>query len=373
MGTWASRQMRLPLAIGTASLDPEDGRELFQERLGVFAMWCCILAFAFYVVNVLLAYPAFTATASPLAAARTPTAMFHLLAAAILAAVWFLARFRPWSIEANQWLDAAGVIGSCASFALMGVVTGMRPGATTLDATSGLYSAMLACTNVVLTRAVIVPSTPLRTVILSSLALLPLEVLTAVSVARSAVIGNTAFIATLSMISWAVVAAVVATVGSRVIYGLRRDTAKIKRLGQYTLEEKIGEGAMGIVYRASHVMLRRPTAIKVLPPERTGEEHAERFEREVRLTAQLTHPNTVAIYDYGRTPQGVFYYAMEFLHGIDLAALVRLHGPQPAGRVIHVLQQVCRALAEAHGRGSFTATSSPPTSSSPSAAASPTS
>lgn len=125
-----------------------------------------------------------------------------------------------------------------------------------------------------------------------------------------------------------------------------------KRLGQYTLEEKLGEGGMGEVYRASHAMLRRPTAIKLLHAEKAKSETAlSRFEREVQITAELTHPNTIAVYDFGHTPQGDFYYAMEYIEGVTLQDLVRRTGPMDPGRVIFVLTQVCGSLQEAHDRG----------------------
>jgi serine/threonine protein kinase len=138
-----------------------------------------------------------------------------------------------------------------------------------------------------------------------------------------------------------------------VVWRQRLDEAelKLKRLGQYTLEQKIGEGGMGVVYRARHALMRRDTAIKLLLPDRADAASIERFEREVCLTCHLSHPNTIQIYDYGHTPDGVFYYVMELLRGLNLHELVTRHGPQPEGRVVHILTQVCESLSEAHALG----------------------
>ena len=142
---------------------------------------------------------------------------------------------------------------------------------------------------------------------------------------------------------------------SIVVARMHRDAQKAaieaQQLGQYTLDEKIGSGAMGAVYKGHHSMLRRPTAIKLLDIEKVNDASIQRFEREVQITCQLNHPNTIAIYDYGRTPEGVFYYAMEYLGGIDLQALVENYGPQSEERVIHVLLQICGSLYEAHSQG----------------------
>ncbi len=140
-----------------------------------------------------------------------------------------------------------------------------------------------------------------------------------------------------------------------VVARLQREAQKAvieaKQLGQYRLENKLGSGAMGVVYKGHHAMLRRPTAIKMLNVDTVNESSIQRFEREVQITCQLNNPSTVAIYDYGRTPEGVFYYAMEFLDGIDLQALVDRYGPQTEGRVIAILKQICSSLYEAHSLG----------------------
>jgi serine/threonine-protein kinase len=132
---------------------------------------------------------------------------------------------------------------------------------------------------------------------------------------------------------------------------MRRQVERVQRLGSYHIEDKIGEGGMGKVYRASHALLRRPTAIKLIQSADARSELVQRFKREVEATSGLTHPNTIAIYDFGFTPEGIFYYAMEYLDGITVGRCVETDGAQPEARVIHLLRQACGSIAEAHAAG----------------------
>ena len=130
---------------------------------------------------------------------------------------------------------------------------------------------------------------------------------------------------------------------------LGRRSHDLEQLGSYTLHELIGSGGMGDVYLAEHQLLKRKCAIKLIRRDKASDRRMlARFEREVKATAQLTHSNTVQVYDYGRTPNGTFYYAMEYLQGLNLRQLVEQFGPQSPARVIYILRQLCGALNEAH-------------------------
>lgn len=153
-------------------------------------------------------------------------------------------------------------------------------------------------------------------------------------------------------------AALAALPMSRVIYSLGAQVSKARELGSYEMIEVIGRGGMGEVWRARHRMLVRQAAIKLIRPEMLfGSDQSQpdsarrRFEREAQAIAGLQSPNTVTLYDYGVNDDGVFYYAMELLDGLDLDTLVQKFGPLPASRVIYLMQQMCDSLAEAHARG----------------------
>lgn len=312
-------------------LSAEGARRLLQRRLRLYAALLTSVSALFYAVNsvaVLLALPEHL-----LAHAAHPANVLHVAQIAFTGALWIIVPSRPWS-ERTLWsLDAVVTVGAVA---ILG-------GILLVSSEPVAYLVIALCfVSTIPSRAIFVPSTALRTLAISGAAALLLTVLSA---------SSESVLHTVNVASWAGVGVIIATVASGIIFGLTERVREAHQLGQYTLHDKLGGGGMGEVYRAHHAMLRRPTAVKLVRPTAVDEDTLKRFEREVRLTARLAHPNTVAVYDYGRTPDGIFYYAMELLDGVDLQRLVDEHGPMPEERVVHVLEQVCASLAEAHELG----------------------
>jgi serine/threonine-protein kinase len=154
------------------------------------------------------------------------------------------------------------------------------------------------------------------------------------------------------------IAVALAVIPSAVIAGLGRQVNKARELGSYQLGDLLGRGGMGEVYYANHRMLARPAAVKLIRPEVLGAGTAEasdivvkRFRREAQAAAVLRSPHTISLYDFGVTDEGVFYYVMELLEGLDLESLVQRFGPVPAGRAGYLLAHACESLSEAHARG----------------------
>jgi|CXWL01.1.fsa_nt_gi serine/threonine-protein kinase len=269
--------------------------------------------------------------------------LLHAAAALAMVVVWLACRTVDRSMRFLWALDAAGLL--FVGLAFIASVHVSDPSG------SRNFAMQLELANLMLARSVLVPSSGQRTMVLCA-ALVPFATLAVadfdvrrgfggVTVIRH---GAEAFVS-------CSIAVGIATIASQVIFGLRAKVRAATMVGQYTLLEKLGEGGMGVVYLASHAMLRRSTAVKLLPPDKSDDWARERFENEVQHTSKLTHPNTVAIYDYGRTRDGVFYFAMEYLDGLNLQDLVSRFGPQSPARVVHILRQICGSLAEAHAVG----------------------
>jgi eukaryotic-like serine/threonine-protein kinase len=335
----------------TDSRSREEMRAFLQKRLAAFGLMLAAVFGMFFVWRVI---GALTGDDSP-SQAFLP---WQGLAVAAFAATWVLCRGGARSLGFLRATEAAALLiaGGCVVMMCMQMSYAARPDTILL----------LCLTYMLVARSIMVPSTARRTLVFGLVLAVPFlasvyaihnlhhdpSIYTAAADRRlhlepPVIAARWTVVASL----WWIAALTITTATSRVIYGLRKEVRDARRLGQYTLLEKLGEGGMGAVFRARHAMLRRPTAIKLLPPEKFGAESVARFEREVQLTASLTHPNTIRIFDYGRTPDGIFYYAMEYLEGANLADVVAVGGPLPAGRVIHVLEQVAGALAEAHHAG----------------------
>jgi eukaryotic-like serine/threonine-protein kinase len=329
----------------TLQSSDDDARAFLQERLAYFGRIYASIGITFYLVGNVAGF-----IGLPHHLGRRlsdPSTWVVPAASSLYFAQWLLlGRRRAFSSPELRAIDGVTTILAAVFHSLM-VFTAI-PG----EAPGMAYTRALLLVNFgLIGRAIVVPSSARRTFVFGAVAA-ALAALTSRIVSLDQPGGSLPpALQSIWTAMWCLGGAVIATLASHVIFGLRREVREARRLGQYTLLERIGEGGMGAVYRARHAMLRRPTAIKLLPADRAGADRIQRFEREVQLTSQLTHPNTISIFDYGRTPDGVFYYAMEYLDGLNLEDLVRLDGPQPASRVVHILRQVAGSLSEAHDIG----------------------
>jgi serine/threonine-protein kinase len=331
-----------PIArLGSVPDDPASQLRLVQDRLALFGK----ILFTFSSVFVALSSINYLFGALGLEPPTRGQGQLGRLAAATIAfCVWRVARRRAvLPTHLLHALDSVGTLGTCMCLSTMGYQFGLHN-------PWGYFAGVLAVFHTTLARAIIVPSTPKRTLLVTALSFSGLIVAEYFLLLESPLDLMGRWLGLLAPIAFSSTGTALATVGSKVVYGLQEKVIEARQLGQYTLEEKIGGGGMGEVYRAHHALLRRPTAIKLLPGG-VSETQLRRFEREVQLTAMLTHPNTVSIYDFGHTPDGKFYYAMELVDGITLQELVDEHGAQLPGRVVHILLQTCAALREAHEAG----------------------
>lgn len=329
-------------SLATAPLGTEAGRAFLQSRIAKFAIVVSLLSGFFLVFGNLLGLWLFPQVTLPVLL-HSGGVRFHFAALLVTVGMWLATRGRPLPERVLEAVDLVGNVAAMSLYATMAVSGPMR-------SEDRVDMLILLIAGLTLTaRAVIVPSSVRQTAFVSAATCVPVWVVAWVF-SRHAPPQYAAGLHANSAL-WCAANVGVATLATRVIFGLRTQVVEARRLGQYVLSGKIGEGAMGEVHRAQHALLRRPTAIKLLPPGKAGAQTIARFEREVQLTARLTHPNTVAIYDFGRTPDGIFYYAMELLDGIDLERLVEEFGPQPPARVVHILLQVCGSLSEAHAAG----------------------
>jgi eukaryotic-like serine/threonine-protein kinase len=321
-------------------LDTSNGAEFIQQRVSLYAQIVAIIAFGYLVIRVVTGS---VVTHAPL---LDVPILVHAAGTVFIAAIWLICRRGRFSLPTLALLDAAASVVSSAAWAF-------SIGPRDLDT---VYAAILATSLSVVGRSTLVPSKAGRTLGLAVLAHLPLAAIVWLRIVGAATGSSPAIFAGINQVVWGIAAIAVATINSRVIYDLRRSVREAKELGPYALEERLGAGGMGEVWRARHRFLVRAAAVKLIRPEliASGADPAvvfRRFEREARATAALRSPHTVQLYDFGQADDGSLFYVMEMLVGIDLDNLVSRFGPVPAERAIHILKQVCHSLSEAHQNG----------------------
>jgi eukaryotic-like serine/threonine-protein kinase len=333
-----------------AGFDTWGGSPFVQARLALLGKVVFLLSFGFFAVFNGLLLVAGGPSVLPVLA--TQANLWHFLSSSLMAVLWVLTRVRPWSLRTLGMLDCCSILLPGVGLALMAAQPDEKQ----------LMAGLFALTVTMMARAVLIPSTARRTFSLSALAALPLIGVSIVFHEGAPLAGfSPAFMHALVAVNavlWMSIAVTLSSVTSRTIYGLRQQVKAASEIGQYTLEERIGRGGMGEVWRARHRMLIRPAAVKLVTPSELGSAEGRdpdlrlrRFEREARATAGLKSPHTVQLYDFGVTDDGTFYYVMELLEGMDLDTLVDRFGAVPPERAVHLLLQVCASLDDAHENG----------------------
>lgn len=321
----------------------EEESDLVQERLAIVYGVLAAIVLGLWALAAVLAFV--TLGSRVWTSVISPGRLGHLTLGLALGAAHLLCRGDRRSRPQLAALDLGGML-------LVGLLAG-----TATALAHGFRVELMSVLALGLTlplRAALVPTRPRWTLLVAAASGAPAPIGTIVSMLGDTTWNTTvvprapfAFVAC----AWTVASVVTSYAIARVIYGLRSEIREVTKLGPYTLEQKIGEGGMGIVYRARHALLRRPTAVKILARDRNRPASVWRFEREVQITSELKHPNTVAIYDFGQTRRGLFYYAMELLDGATLQEVIVRDGPLPASRVVPILRQILGALGEAHDAG----------------------
>ncbi|MDX2089278.1 MAG: serine/threonine-protein kinase [Kofleriaceae bacterium] len=296
------------------------------------------LATTFF-INVLFAGAAISTRIA--GAARSPATRSVIMLATIAAngLAWFLVAKSRSGAASSPHVAGFTTLLLSAVYTQVAISNAVDP-----NPTRSVFFLLFAVACMLVLRASIIPSPTTATVVVGVLCVAP-----PLYYAHRLAIGSDRF-----FLAWAIAAALVVVavtaVTSSTVYGLDRRMRAATRLGQYQLERLLGRGGMGEVYLGTHALLRRPTAIKLLR-DISSSAMRDLFRQEVLTASCLTHPNTVEIYDYGRTPDGVFYFAMEYVEGATIEEVVRATGPMPASRVVHLLMQAAGSLGEVHARG----------------------
>lgn len=345
-----SARKRVALIEGSAPGQTQETHELLRNRLRIVAILLCA-GFGAFLLRSLFSLQEY--------ASGEHAIVFyaHIAVTSLLGLVAYRLCARCPTLEKNLgWAELLIFGGSTAFFLLLGYhkiifCAELGDGHSHVPNIAGAWSLLIFC------YALFVPNSWKRAaIVMSAMALCPIGI-EVLAYFRSSQFAELVHVSEfqgvfIELLMVMILTVVTATVGVKSIGSLRHEAFVARQLGQYRLKQMLGSGGMGEVYLAEHQMMKRPCAIKVIRPEKAGNPKVlARFEREVRATAKLSHWNSIDIFDYGRTGDGTFYYVMEYLPGHNIGELVDGYGPLPAARIVHLMKQVCEALAEAHEHG----------------------